>query len=117
MRPASTILSSSPLPRTAASLHPVCIMIGHGWAWDLLQRARMRAKLGHAYLVHGPESVGKTTLVLRLAGSLVCSGPEPRPCGACRGCRQVARGGHPDVRLIERVDDKRDITIEQIRQV
>jgi len=77
----------------------------------------MRAKLGHAYLVHGPESVGKTTLVLRLAGSLVCSGPEPRPCGACRGCRQVARGGHPDVRLIERVDDKRDITIEQIRQV
>jgi DNA polymerase-3 subunit delta' len=29
----------------------------------------------------------------------------------------VARGGHPDVRLIERADDKRDITIEQIRQV
>jgi len=73
--------------------------------------------LGHAYLVHGPEAVGKTTLVLRLASYLVCSGSQPRPCGVCRGCRQVGRGGHPDVRLIERASERRDITIEQVRQV
>ncbi len=92
-------------------------MIGHGWARDLLGRALTRGVLGHAYLVHGPESVGKTTLVLDLAAQLACSAAPPRPCGACRGCRQVGRGGHPDVRLIERASDKRDITIDQVRQV
>ena len=92
-------------------------MIGHGWARDLLGRAVTRGVLGHAYLVHGPESVGKTTLIMELAAQVACFGPEPRPCGTCRSCRQVGRGGHPDVRLIERASDKRDITIDQVRQL
>ncbi len=92
-------------------------MIGHGWARDLLGRAAARGVLGHAYLVHGPESVGKTTLIMELAAQVACLGQELRPCGNCRACRQVGRGGHPDVRLIERASDKRDITIDQVRQL
>jgi DNA polymerase-3 subunit delta' len=41
--------------------------------------------------------------------------PEPRPCRACRACRKLERGVHPDVRLIARDPERRDITIDQVR--
>jgi DNA polymerase-3 subunit delta' len=90
-------------------------MIGHDWARDLLGRAAQRGRLGHAYLFGGPPSIGKTALALYLARLLVCTGAAPRPCGACRACLHVARGGHPDVTVIERQEDRKDITIEQVR--
>jgi DNA polymerase III delta' subunit len=53
----------------------------------------------HAVIFVGPGSVGKTTLALDLAAGLLCNDPDPgmRPCRACRGCRQVASGNHPDL--------------------
>lgn len=92
-------------------------MIGHTWARDLLARAAERNRLGHSYLLVGPESVGKTSLALHLGGLLVCTGAGCRPCGDCRGCRRLIRGLHPDVVIVRRDAERRDITIEQIRQV
>ena len=53
----------------------------------------------HAILISGPGGIGKTTLALDLAAGLLCDDPDPaaRPCRACRGCRLVERGRHPDV--------------------
>lgn len=53
----------------------------------------------HAVLLTGPPSVGKTTLAIDLAAALLCHAKEAadRPCGACRGCRLVASGNHPDL--------------------
>ena len=53
----------------------------------------------HAVLLSGPGSIGKTTLALDLAAGLLCRDPNPaeRPCRACRSCRQVAGGNHPDL--------------------
>jgi DNA polymerase-3 subunit delta' len=53
----------------------------------------------HAVLLVGPPSVGKTTLALDLAAGLLCLDDEPtvRPCRACRSCRMIAGGNHPDL--------------------
>jgi hypothetical protein len=53
----------------------------------------------HAVLFVGPGSVGKTTLALDLAAGTAVQRPGSgaRPCRACRGCRQVASGNHPDL--------------------
>ena len=53
----------------------------------------------HAVLLVGPGSAGKTTLALDLAAGLLCLDPDlgARPCRACRGCRLVASGNHPDL--------------------
>ncbi len=49
-------------------------------------------------LLVGPNGVGKTTLALDLAAVLLCTAsPEQRPCRACRGCRMVVSGNHPDL--------------------
>jgi DNA polymerase-3 subunit delta' len=65
-------------------------------------RAFVVGAVPHAILLVGPGSVGKSTLARDLARGLLCQapGPDERPCGACRGCRQVASGNHPDLHLL-----------------
>jgi DNA polymerase-3 subunit delta' len=62
-------------------------------------RAMVAGDPPHAVLLSGPGGVGKTTLAMDLAAGLLCVEPDrtARPCGACRGCRMVAHGNHPDV--------------------
>lgn len=62
----------------------------------------IRGGAPHAVLLVGPAGIGKTTLALDLAAGLLCTADdvEVRPCGACRACRLVASGGHPDVHRV-----------------
>lgn len=62
----------------------------------------IRGGAPHAVLLVGPAGVGKTTLALDLAAGLLCTANDraARPCGACRACRLVASGGHPDLHRI-----------------
>jgi DNA polymerase III delta' subunit len=61
--------------------------------------AMIVAGLPHALLLVGPRSVGKTTLAYDIAAAQLCLAARPgdRPCRACRGCRLVTDGNHPDV--------------------
>jgi len=62
----------------------------------------IRGGAPHAVLLVGPAGIGKTTLALDLAAGLLCTAEDhhARPCGACRACRLVASGTHPDVHRI-----------------
>ena len=82
---------------------------GHEWAVRLLQQAlpasaQSTTRLSHAYLFLGPRQIGKSTLARALAGALLCTGQNARPCGRCRACRLMAEGNHPDFRLIQPLD-------------
>jgi DNA polymerase III delta' subunit len=71
---------------------------GHDRAVEAV-RGMIRGRAPHALLIGGPAGIGKTTLALDLAAGLLCTDPDPdaRPCRACRGCRLVERGRHPDL--------------------
>ncbi|MGZ6266763.1 MAG: DNA polymerase III subunit, partial [Candidatus Limnocylindrales bacterium] len=62
-------------------------------------RSMLLGRTPHAVLFVGPASAGKTTLAFDLAAGLLCvdSDTSARPCRACRGCRLVATGNHPDL--------------------
>jgi len=85
-------------------------------------------RLAHGYLLTGPEHVGKGRLARDLAKAIECLGGRP-PCGACRACRLIEEGRHPDVELVSvgglcdqadhdhGRDSSKDIKICQVRRV
>jgi len=69
-------------------------------AWQQLHR--LRARLPHAILFHGPEGIGKTAFAERFAQSLLCeaSAPNGHACGQCASCGWFAQYSHPDFRRV-----------------
>lgn len=74
-------------------------MIGHEWAVEFLRRSIANHRIAHAYLLGGPEGIGKSLLALRLAQALNCEQEGLDPCLRCRACRRIEQGHHPDVRI------------------
>ncbi|MEZ4836133.1 MAG: DNA polymerase III subunit [Caldilineaceae bacterium] len=81
-------------------------MVGHEWAIRLLQHSLTSSARGprHAYLFLGSPQVGKSTLARAFAQALLCTDSVQRPCGVCRACRLMEKGGHPDFRLVQPTD-------------
>ena len=82
---------------------------GQTRAKRLFSRALANDTLSHAYLLAGPEGLGKTQFALEVGVALVssCGG-----CGACPDCDRARRGAHPDLRLVEREGER--IRLDQI---
>ena len=82
-------------------------LIGHEWAVDMLQQQVARGEVRHAYLFCGPPGLGRRTLALRLAQALNCTTPIAAgiPCGTCRDCKQIDSMQHPDLNVIQALDD------------
>lgn len=71
---------------------------GHDAAVEGLAAAVACDRVSHAYLITGPEGVGRTSLALALARALNCeAAPDQRPCNECDACRRTLRRVHPDI--------------------
>jgi len=94
-------------------------VIGQQRLLDRLGAQAARGEVAHAYGLFGPRGIGKRTIALRLAQTLNCleTGRPAGGCGRCGSCLKIEHGTHPDVRLVERAADKKDIAIEQIREM
>lgn len=94
---------------------------GHEWAARLLSGAIAHERIGHAYLITGPDSIGKMTLARTFAQALNCTAEQGRrPCGICRSCKLILEDKHPDVRVVlPEISDRgiQSIKIEQIRRL
>jgi DNA polymerase-3 subunit delta' len=96
-------------------------IVGHEWAVRLLSNAVANERTGHAYLITGPDHIGKMTLARTFVQALNCTAePGSRPCGECRACRLIHEDKHPDVRVVLPELSARgaqSVKIEQIRQL
>jgi DNA polymerase-3 subunit delta' len=111
-------------------------IVGHERVVGLLQRSIRDHRIGHAYLISGPLGVGKRTLAIRLAQALNCErlgpganltpsaplsgaerGEAGPPCGACRRCRLIASGSHPEVRVVGVQPPSRVIRVADVESI
>ncbi|NIM95131.1 MAG: DNA polymerase III subunit delta' [Anaerolineales bacterium] len=92
-------------------------MMGHEWAAKLLRSHVEQKRVRHAYLITGPEGVGKRTLTLRFAQALNCLSPPALGefCGTCRPCQLISQCAFPDLHIIESEPQDRTVKVDQIR--
>lgn len=84
-------------------------IIGNQKVVQYLQTAMKNDKLSHAYLFLGKEHTGKRTIVDAFIRELLGSSEA--------ALKQLANGIHPDVVVVEREEDKKNISVEQIRKL
>ena len=106
------------------------ILLGHAPAEAALAGALSGGRLHHAWLITGPEGIGKATLAYRFARWLLAGGPRADTTRADLALdpahpvfRRVATGSHADLLTIERSLDstrkrlRRQIVVDDVRRV
>lgn len=74
-------------------------------------------RMSHAYMISGPSKCSTQALADYIAAVFVCSGAGDKPCGICPDCRKAHGNIHPDIIHISILEDKKEIIVEQIRQL
>ena len=125
-QPESDAAPGAPHPRHALRL------IGHAAAEAEMLTAYREGRLAHAWLIGGPEGIGKATLAWAFARFLFAN-PDPNARAvqaardltvdpACPAARHLAALAHPDFSLVRRVlqaDKKRfysEIRVDDVRE-
>ena len=99
---------------------------GHEAAEQSFEASRARGRLHHAWLLTGPEGVGKATFAYRAARRLLGAPPAPEygPLGVDPNhpvSRQIMARSHPDILVLERVGEdgkpRKVIPVDEARKL
>ena len=88
----------------------------HDPQWLRIERSIRTGRMPHALLLRGASGNGKAMFASRLAAVLLCGSSAP-PCETCESCRLCAAGSHPDWIDVKLEPDRREIVVEQIRDL
>jgi DNA polymerase III subunit delta' len=87
--------------------------------WALLQSYVALDRIPQALLITGPTGLGAADLARDFAFSLLCKQPDKEGfhCDRCDSCLLIQAESHPDFAEINPEEDKKNISINQIRTV
>lgn len=91
-------------------------MLGHLDQLKKLKLAVTNNRLANSYLFIGPDGIGKKLAAIEFTKSLFCDAGSPPNC-TCSPCQRIEHKNHPDVLFIFTEEDKKDITIDQMREM
>ena len=104
----------------APPVRPLLERAGASWLSPLRERLAAQqdqGRLPHGLLLAGSPGAGQAELGAWLAARLLCRAPAADACGRCADCLLFLAGNHPDLRWIGVMPDKKDISIDQMRQL
>ncbi len=96
---------------------PFADIQGHDRIIEVLRRSLKSGKTAHSYLFEGVAGCGRKKTALALIQALFCKSSLDDACGICPSCRKIDGGNHPDIHLLAPLPDKRDISIDQLREL
>lgn len=71
----------------------------------------------HAYIFEGERGGGSLEAASLFSASLVCERQNTAPCGGCNACILAKAESHPDIHRTAPLKDKKNISVEQIREL
>lgn len=74
-------------------------------------------RIPNALLFYGPRGTGKKQAALFFAKACNCRADTGRPCNICASCKKISAGMHPDMIFLGPAENKKMITISQIRDM
>lgn len=80
------------------------------------EKALETSRIPHAIIVEGEKGSGKSVLTRYIIAAFLC-GEDKKPCGECKSCRMVFAGTHPDIITVSPEENKKNISINQIRNM
>ena len=84
---------------------------------QVIQNAFAQQHLGHAYLLHGPRGVGKTTVARIMSRLVNCTQVrEGEPCNQCQACQEMLAGSAMDVMEIDAASHRGIQYIRELRE-
>ena len=92
-------------------------VLGQEFVTEAFKKAFDNNKVSHAYIITGPDGIGKSIMAMHMASTILCKGND-KPCGECNACIKIIHGNHPDVKIISLkgksigVDNIRDLIDE-----
>ena len=84
---------------------------------EYMRRVTASAAVPHAVIIEGSEGSGKYTLARHFAAMINCEGDGEAPCGVCPACVRIFKEVHADVTTLDIPEDKKSISVDQVRQV
>lgn len=83
---------------------------------------------GHAYLMSGPQGIGLDSFAWQVANYVMCQTVATNlianqaqqinnACGHCQSCHLFLTQQHPDFFQLRRLEDKKEITVDQVREL
>jgi DNA polymerase-3 subunit delta' len=96
-------------------------LIGHEKIINFFEKAIQHDNLAHAYLFLGNKHLGKKTFTKQLVKNIFCyqnhKDINNTPCEECLHCKELKKNTHPDLFWIKKETDKKNISVEQIRDL
>ncbi len=89
-------------------------LVGNSKIALAVENALREKRLPHAILIEGDTGSGRHTLASYLSAAAVCCN-EASPCGDCRNCELHKANSHPDIMLTAPEENKKNISVSQIR--
>lgn len=82
-----------------------------------LSASHAAGRISHALMIHESRGAGGTWLATWIAQLVLCTSADTKPCGVCIACKQTAEGIHPDLTLVQPIEESKQIRIEQVRDL
>ncbi len=73
-------------------------------------------RIPHAIMIEGENEDSNLQLADYIAAAAVC-GSDAAPCDNCKECHLAKIGSHPDIAYIESAEGKKNLTVNQIREL
>ena len=91
-------------------------LCGHDRTGAFFHRAFSKGRQSHAYLITGPEGVGKKKVALEVVKFANCGARDAQgACSKCASCLSIEKRNHPD--FIEIYPDGGTLKIDQVREL